>query len=391
MTKMPLALVVTSNQICLDPVVQKEIYWLKEVGWRVITFSPSIGIDSEVQNIPIQSKSTLSIWISRIFIRNQGSRWNFLYGNNFKSPDLLQVLSDADLVINNDLDFLPGLVAYKENFLKHGKSFYLHNHLYELFHSSWPGWRWKLFRKRSQKFLNTYIGNPQVDGWSTVNEPAARDYEHHFPGLSFSHLLNTAWYQDKSPSNVDPENIALVYVGAAGPDRSLETLIDAVQYLDSRFNLHFVINGIPEYVEHLKSIASSSEGRITVHNPVQMRLVPDYISQFDLSLIYFPPINKNIEFTLGNKFFQSIQARLGIVIGKSPAMSPLVSEYKLGPIVDGWGPIELANTLNALSSEDIREYKGNSDQIALEFSTEQQLAQFQDAITNKVELSRRVS
>jgi hypothetical protein len=122
-----------------------------------------------------------------------------------------------------------------------------------------------------------------------------------------------------------------------------------------------------------------------------MRLVSDYISQFDLSLIFFPPINKNIEFTLGNKFFQSMQARLGIVIGESPGMSQIVGNYKLGPIIHGWGPIELAKTLNNLSDLDIRKYKENTNLIAEEFSTERQLNQFQSTITNKVELRKRTN
>lgn len=375
------ALVVTTNRLSVDPVAQKEIYWLKANGWDVTTLSPADSEYSGAPNIPLVSRRIPFVWLSRIVMRNSYRRWKYLYGHIFESEAVLEALSKMDLVVNNDLDLLPGLIEAKQKSVRsrHG-NFRLHVHLYELFHSAWPGWRWKLFREGHLQFLTQFIGNPAVNGWSTISPAAALDYEATFPGTKFGFLLNTARYEEIEPSELHSNRIELVYVGAVGPDRSIDTLVDAFEQLEDRFSLNFVINGVPSYIKYLKGLAEKSSGRITVFDAVPMDSVPTFISRFDVSLIFFPPINKNAEQTLGNKFFQSIQAGLGIVVGKSPGMQGYVEKYDLGVVVAGWRAEDLSSALNSLTAEQFRTFKVQSRVAAHELSTERQVEHFKSTV-----------
>ena len=80
----------------------------------------------------------------------------------------------------------------------------------------------------------------------------------------------------------------------------------------------------------------------------------------------------NLRFALPNKLFESIQGRLGIVMGESPAMVEVVRAYGDGVVVEGWGSADLLRTLEALSYEDVVRMKAASDLAARTLNAEQE-------------------
>ena len=69
-------------------------------------------------------------------------------------------------------------------------------------------------------------------------------------------------------------------------------------------------------------------------------------------------------YALPNKFFEFIQARLAIAIGPSPEMARLVKQYNLGIVSQDFTPKSMAESLNSLTKEQIRQYKENANQTA---------------------------
>jgi hypothetical protein len=96
--------------------------------------------------------------------------------------------------------------------------------------------------------------------------------------------------------------------------------------------------------------------------------------------MFYQPDSRNLEFSLPNKFFEAIQGRLGLVIGESPMMSEIVTEYGNGVIVDGWSTEDLAATLAALTGERIAALKSASHRAAMDINAETERAAFLESI-----------
>jgi hypothetical protein len=73
---------------------------------------------------------------------------------------------------------------------------------------------------------------------------------------------------------------------------------------------------------------------------------------------------------LPNKFFDFVQARLGMLISPATEVSALVEKYALGPKLSGHSVAELVSVLRTLTGESIRQYKQNAHAAAQELSSE---------------------
>ena len=87
--------------------------------------------------------------------------------------------------------------------------------------------------------------------------------------------------------------------------------------------------------------------------------------------IFLEQINRNHLWTLPNKFFDYLQARLAIAISPNPEMKRLVEFYDLGIVADDFDVKQLAMKINRLTINEINKYKENCDKVAKLFSIEQ--------------------
>jgi hypothetical protein len=149
----------------------------------------------------------------------------------------------------------------------------------------------------------------------------------------------------------------MIHHGAAIRSRRLELMIDMMQYLDQRFRLDFMLVGNDrKYVAELQSRAAD-DTRVRFLEPVPMPDICRATNQYDLGLFLLPPTNFNYRFALPNKLFEFIQARLAIAIGPSPEMARIVNDYKLGVVSQSFEPRELAELLNAMTHDQLWQYK----------------------------------
>lgn len=152
--------------------------------------------------------------------------------------------------------------------------------------------------------------------------------------------------------------------------RHLETMIEMMDYLDEQFTLDFMLMETDQsYLTELKLLASSNS-RIKFIPTVPMEEICKKINGYDVGIYILKPINFNHEHALPNKFFEFIQARLAIAIGPSPEMANLVNRYSLGVVASSFEPKALAEKLNALSTEDILNFKLASNNAAKEINAE---------------------
>ncbi|WP_416862170.1 hypothetical protein [Helicobacter ganmani] len=142
-------------------------------------------------------------------------------------------------------------------------------------------------------------------------------------------------------------------------------MIETMDYVDSRFHLDLML--VPNYQrDYYQTLQAMVEKRknVRILPPVSFEEIIPFSTQYDIGFYILKPANFNHLYALPNKFFEFIQARLAIAIGPSPEMARLVQEYNLGIIAKDFSAKEMAKSLNALTKEQILQYKENANQTA---------------------------
>lgn len=232
---------------------------------------------------------------------------------------------------------------------------------------------WKIFFQGFNKyFCRKYI--PQVGDMMTVCDGLATEYQKDFGVLPKVMTNAPAYREGLQPSEVNPKRIRLIHHGILTISRKIGNMIEMMQYVDERFTLDLMLKIPPtasqktkNHLEELKAMAAQARNTRFVP-PLLSHEVIDYIQQYDIGLFLLEPINFNYTHALPNKLFDFIQARLGVAIGPSLEMEKVVRKHQLGVVSDDFTPQSLARSLNALTLEDIVNFKQNSHHAARELS-----------------------
>ncbi|MGO4453171.1 glycosyltransferase [Arthrobacter sp. RAF14] len=207
---------------------------------------------------------------------------------------------------------------------------------------------------------------PKTEAVTVVNGSIGELYRQQF-GVSCHVVRNASKYRDIQPSAVQQGTVRLVHSGSAVPGRNLEGMIEAVQLLDESYSLDFYLVGARDggrYLEQLKGLAKGSE-RVRFHDAVPPETLSEVLNAYDLGIFSLPPRTKNHELMLPNKFFDFVQARLGIVFSPSPETSRLIDEYHLGAIAADHSPQALADAIRSVGTgQSITELKRNAHEAA---------------------------
>ena len=389
-------LILSYSDLSKDPRVLRQINALKEKnsitacgykpsdidGIRFFSIYPkNESLANFHQGYPKPIRKVFSLFIKNIsrFKKNQirkeslAAERSLNYEKRYWTNDKIEFMKNLnlsnekfDLIIANDIDTLPlALKISDENSKVILDSHEYHPKQFE--HSE----EWK---KNSQQYVeylcSEYMKNADVT--FAVSQGIADEFRKNYktdPVL----LTNATDYKELTPSNVNENNIRLIHHGAAIKARKLELMIEMMNYTDSKFTLDLML--IPtdkEYFEDLKKDLTNNK-KVRLLDPVKTKDIPKRINEYDIGIFILPPVNFNYKHALPNKFFEFIQARLGIAIGPSVEMERLVRKYDLGVIADDFKPETMADCLNKLSTEDIIKFKFNSDMQAYELSAEKNL------------------
>lgn len=205
---------------------------------------------------------------------------------------------------------------------------------------------------------------PRADASVTVCVPIAERYtrEYGFSPIVVMNAPKPVTTQIYPPSS---DTIRLVHHGSAAASRRLDWLVEAVALSDPRFELHFFLVGSEGEIQRLQQRAKTRlADRAFFHEPVAPQHILETIAAYDLGLCVIPPTNYSYLVSLPNKFFDYINARLGVLIGPSPAMKALVDTYGFGVVTSEFTPESIAQTLNALTPDRIAAMKQAADAAA---------------------------
>ena len=230
------------------------------------------------------------------------------------------------------------------------------------------------YQRFLKKLCHAYI--PKCAGITTVCSGLANEYKRVFGVLPLV-VRSIPPRQELFAQTTAAGVIRLVHHGAAGKARRIELMLELMNLLDERFTLDLMLVGKGDYYEHLRKLALSTP-RVNWLDPVPMQDLCSVTNKYDLGLFLVPPTTFNLRHCLPNKFFEFIQARLGIAIGPSPEMARLVKQYDLGVVADDFTPMALASKLNALTKGDVLRFKQNAELAANELNAENEMKVFEN-------------
>ncbi len=288
---------------------------------------------------------------------------------------------ELDVVLANDVDTVPLALSLRP---AHGVHADLHEYSPRQ-NTELRRWRWFVapyMRWLCRRFVT------RAASVTTVGQGIAREYERRF-GFRPQVVTNAAPYAELEPGpTAGGGPLRLVHAGVALRGRNLTALVDAVAATRTDVTLDlFLVPNDPGYLAELRARAEA-DPRVRLHEPVPYAELVTTLHGFDVGVHVLPPVSFNNAWALPNKFFDFVQARLGVIVGPSPEMARLVDEHGLGAVTADFSAEALTAVLDSLTPEQVRAWKRASHEAARSLSSDTQVEVWR-AVVNEMLQRRR--
>jgi glycosyltransferase involved in cell wall biosynthesis len=283
--------------------------------------------------------------------------WTDITKENYKELNRL----DVDLILANDIHTLP--LAVK---LKRGNTKLIFDaHEYSPGENdSNPDWV-KRHKPQVEYFCRKNFKD--VNLMFCVGYSIADEYKKNF-GISSVVITNATDLVNLDPAECKSYPVKLIHHGASIPERHLELMIEAMDLLDEKYTLDLMLVPTDEnYLNKLKKM-SETRSRVNFIEPVPTDGIPYILNNYDAGIVFIPPTNFNYQFCLPNKFYESVQGRVALILGPTKDMVDISKKYNNAVVTKDFSAQELANTIRELSPEKVNVMKKNSDNCAKELN-----------------------
>lgn len=363
-------LILSFSNISADARVLKQVKFFAD-RYEVTTYGYGPSPDSRVKHLRLDDAFGIRRWKrSDLILR----RFRRIY---WRQPAIRRANSDLttqqrfDVILANDIDAI-GLALELDPL--HGVHADIHEYA--------PRQNEELLVWRS--FISPYVRwmcrrfLPRAASMTTVGQGIADEYQRVF-GVKSEVVTNAAPYTELTARPVGTP-IRLVHSGASIRNRRLEVLIDAVAATESDVTLDLYLMGNdPDYITELHGRAASS-ARIRFPDTVPYQQLIARLNEYDVGIHVIAPTNFNNRWALPNKFFDYVQARLGLIIGPSSEMKRLLDVHGIGVVTDDFGTAALTRVLNKLTTNQVHEWKSRAAAAAHALSSEPQVEVWGSAI-----------
>lgn len=379
-------LILSFIPIAGDPRVMKQVHRLAQ-NYEVTTCSPGGAPDADVTHVELHDdyvpRRTL---VGRVLdeAARRTERFSRLY---FQMPSVIQTGEllrgrSFDAVIANDAETV-GIAIRLFGAER------VHADLHEFFPDM--GFEDSPLGRRQQRYwtwMTQKLVAPAASS-STVGSEIAKLYRNH--GLDPLVVTNSTHFRDLQPSPVSSP-IRLVYSGNAFKAWGLPEIMHAVARSEADVTLDLLLTHyVPVDRAYLVDLADTLGPRITVREPVTQAELVETLNDFDLGIFVLPPKSPNSALALPNKFFDYVQARLGIIVGPSIEMAQIVRARGLGVVSSSFEIDDIKVAVDALTPTAVEGYKAATAASAPELSSDTQVEVWAGAVAAIVERAHRGS
>ena len=177
------------------------------------------------------------------------------------------------------------------------------------------------------------------------------------------------------------ERLTVLYHGIVSPTRGLEEAIASVPSWRDEYRLVIRGPGEADYVRELRDriFQYGVQGRATVEDGVLFNEMIPKANEADVGLFVQGGYSVQKRFTLPNKFFEYIQARLALCVSDLPEMAKIVNAHDLGVLVPRATPEDIATAINGLTRVRIAHHRAKSHAAAQVLSWENEAQTMLDA------------
>jgi hypothetical protein len=370
MSERPSLLILSFSPIRSDPRVLKQVNLFTEL-YDVTTCGYGEAPDGVVEHIEIPREARG--WVDdRVALLTR--RFDRAYWNTQAVADAKNRLTGRrfDGIIANDLNTVPLALSLEPRLGVHGD---LHEFAPK---EKDDNLRWRLAVAPFMRWLcRTYL--KQLRSITTVARGIADQYETDY-GVTVGVVTNAAPYSYREPQPVH-QPIRLIHSAAGQRYRKLENFIELMKDAPVGVTLDMIVMpNEPDYVSELKALGAGVPG-LTFRDPVPYDRLVDTLAEYDVSMTFLPPTNFNLAHALPNKFFEAVQARLGLIIGPSPEMVSILEQYELGAVVPDFSVESLCELVAGLTPETVARWKAAANTAARALSSEAQQTAWSDAIS----------
>jgi len=371
-------LIIAFTNLKKDPRVSRQIDYLKK-DYQLTT----VGLASpEVKGVEFYKISPLKrpmlSRIKRAFVYKL-HRFEPLYWSLYDFQPLLDIFAKKrfDLIIANDIETLPFSlkIANSAKVLAD-----LHEYAPGQFEDQFI---WRFFFQDFNKYIcATYLR--QCDEIITASPGFVELYKKNY-NINPIVIGNETDYVELQPKPVNKENIRIISHGVAMPTRKLEFMIKIMDYMDPVFHLDLMlIPANPVYYQRLKAMAARRRN-LSIIPPVAREEIIPITNNYDLSFMIFKPVSTNMKYAMSNKFFESLQARLAIVMGTShQPQAEILKRYGCGIVLESFKPGRIAAQLNQLTAKQIEEFKQNAHLAARELTSQKNMEKLEEIVNRLI-------
>ena len=232
---------------------------------------------------------------------------------------------------------------------------------------------------------------PKLKSVITVNDSIANLYEKEY-GIRPVVIRNVSPIRqpDKSLNKSEfglPEDKYILILQGSGIniDRGAEEMVEAMQYIDSAVLLIVgggdVIHILKRKVDELKL-----EDKVIFKPKQAYEQLYNLTSLADIGLTLDKETNINYRYSLPNKLFDYIQARIPVLSSQLPEIEKIINEFDIGDFIPSHDPEEIARVANEIlaNHELMSRWKKNVNFAASQINWESEEQQLKEVYASYV-------
>ncbi len=221
-------------------------------------------------------------------------------------------------------------------------------------YASWP--RLNIIARRIIRHMVTHCA-----GYITASPLYPQELSKQFGAKEITLIFNVPPYQVAAKNDrlrqhleLGPEVRIALYQGHIQPDRQLERLIKAAEFLERDIIIVLLGSGPEETVSQLNSLIVSEKvfDRVKIIPSVPYDELLLWTASADIGLTVLPPdYSLSIRKCLPNKFFEYLMAGLPVLSSELDAIVEVIKTYDVGKVVSSVAPEDIGTAINTMLTD----------------------------------------